>query len=579
MRTIPATVAFLLYAFLPCLASPPSGPEVSSTPPAMKPTPKWLEKAVFYQLYPQSFKDSNGDGIGDIKGIIGKLDYIKALGCDAIWMNPCFESAFRDAGYDVIDYCKVAPRYGSNDDLEKLFREAHDRGIRIILDLVAGHTSDQHEWFKESRKKEGVYTDRFIWSNDPKAKDEGYIFDGTERHEYFKTNFFECQPAINYGFAKIENPWEQPVNSPAALASREELFRIMDFWMSRGADGFRVDMASSLIKRDKDFVETEKLWTGIRGRFQQKYPEGVLISEWGNPEHAVRAGFMIDFMIHFGVKGYPSLFFNEEGVFHRKDCYFSPEGNGSPVEFVESYMKQLKAVDGHGYVSVPTANHDIQRPRSGGRDSEEQLKVVMTFLLTLKGIPFVYYGDEIGMRFVSQLPDKEGSLLRGMKDIYGNPLGNRAGSREPMQWDKGVNAGFSNAAADQLYLPIDPRATDNNVEEQSRNSGSLLNLTKTLIKLRKENKALGNTGEIDFIYAADHTYPLVYTRKAGDEEFLIAINPSGKNANAKIKLENSPSLTPVLNEGTEVNAQNENLVINAARFSYGIYRISRPKKE
>ena len=582
MRTTPTTAAILLYSLLPCLAQPPAvpagAPAVAASPSARQPAPQWLENALFYQLYPQSFKDSDGDGIGDIRGIIAKLDYIKSLGCDAIWMNPCFESAFRDAGYDVMDYCKVAPRYGSNQDLETLFREAHDRGIRICLDLVAGHTSDQHEWFKKSRRKDGIYSDRYIWTPDPQAKDAGYVFDGTERHEYFMKNFFDCQPAINYGFAHPQHAWEQPVDSPAARASRDELFRIMDFWMSRGADGFRVDMASSLIKRDSDFAETDKLWSWIRGKFQQKYPQGVLISEWGNPEQAVRAGFMIDFMIHFGVKGYPSLFFNEEGVFHRQDCYFSAGGKGSAGEFVESYMKQLKAVDGQGYVSVPTANHDIQRPRSGGRDSEEQLKVVMTFLLTLKGIPFIYYGDEIGMRFVSPLSDKEGSLLRGMNDIYGNPLGNRAGSRLPMQWTRGANAGFSATATAPLYLPIDPQATDNNVEDQARRAGSLLNLTKALSRLRKENTALGNTGAIEFLHAADPAYPLVYTRKSGDAAFLIAINPSGKDSVAQIALDPSRSYAPVLNEGTEVRAGDGKLTIHAARFSYGIFRISNSKQ-
>lgn len=538
------------------------------------PSPKWLEKSVFYQLYPQSFKDTNGDGIGDIQGIIQELDYIKSIGCDAIWLNPCFESPFKDAGYDVVDYYKVAPRYGSNKDLELLFEQAHKKGIKICLDLVAGHTSDQHEWFKKSRNKEGEYSDRYIWSKELKNYNSSYVKDTLVRHAFFMKNFFDCQPAINYGFAKSQNEWEQPVNSPAAIASRLELFRIMDFWMSRGADGFRVDMASSLIKRDDDFKETGKLWAEIKSKFQQKYPEGVLISEWGNPEQAIHAGFMIDFMIHFGVKGYPSLFFNQEGVFKRKDCYFSAEGNGSPVEFVENYMSQLKAVSSNGYVSVPTANHDIQRPHSGTRNTEEQLKVVMAFLLTLKGIPFIYYGDEIGMRFVSGLQDKEGSLLRGMFDIYGNALGNRAGTRTPMQWSRGINAGFSTCNKSELYLPIDPKAANNNVEEQSKNQKSLLNLTKKLIKLRKENNALGNTGDIKFIYAKENSYPLVYTRKSGKNQFLIVVNPSGKNAVAKIDIEKKLTLIPILNECVDIRILNKSMIINSKKFSYCIYKIS-----
>ncbi len=538
-----------------------------------KPAPKWLEKAVFYQIYPQSFKDTDGDGIGDVKGIIEKLDYVQSLGCNALWLNPCFESAFKDAGYDVIDYYKVAPRYGTNNDLKKLFQEAHKRGIKVCLDLVAGHTSDQHPWFKKSTKKEGVYTDRYIWTPTLKDENSAYVKATGERKEYFMKNFFDCQPALNYGFATIENPWEQPVNSTAAQNSRKELFAIMDYWMTLGADGFRVDMASSLIKRDVDFVETGKLWAEIRGKFQDKYPEGVLISEWGNPEQAIKAGFMIDFMIHFGVKGFPSLFFNEEGVFHRKDCYFSAEGNGSPIEFVENYLHQINAVGNNGFVSVPTANHDIQRPHAGNRNSQEQLKVVMTFLLTLKGIPFIYYGDEIGMPFISNLPDKEGSLLVGMNDIYGNPLGNRAGTRTPMQWNNDPNAGFSNAKPNQLYLPIDKKASHINVAEQIVQPNSLFNFTKSLIQLRKKHEALGNMGEIEFVYAKENTYPLVYTRSFGKDKFLVVVNPSKNKSSATIPLSTTVKPTPIIKEKVQIKKQENNLTIVCDGFSYAIYKL------
>ena len=351
-----------------------------------KAVPAWMKTAYFYQIYPQSFKDTNGDGIGDINGIIEKLDYIKWLGCNAIWLNPCFESAFRDAGYDVIDFYKVAPRYGNNADLKRLFKEAHQRGMRVCLDLVAGHTSDQNAWFKASQKKEkNEFTDRFIWTNDSTIKPEKYVSGKFERNGTYRKNFFDCQPALNYGFANPDptHPWEQPVTAEGPRKTRQELMKIMDFWLEMGADGFRVDMAPSLIKNDPDKVETNKLWAEVRNHMQQKYPESVLIAEWGHPGRAMQAGFMMDFMIHLGPDAYSAMFFNEEGTYPRDSCYFRLDGKGTPTNFVKVYMQNLKDAAGKGYVCVPTANHDFQRPASGSRNIDAQLKVAMTFFMTL----------------------------------------------------------------------------------------------------------------------------------------------------------------------------------------------------
>ena len=173
---------------------------------------EWLKDTVFYEIYPQSFKDSNGDGIGDINGIIQKLDYIRSLGCNALWINPCYDSPFRDAGYDVRDYKKVAPRYGTNEDLYRLFDEAHRKGIRVLLDLVPGHTSEEHPWFRESQKAEkNEYTDRFIWTDFCFQAADGFPYIGgeSERSGCYILNFFKCQPALNYGFYKITEPWQK----------------------------------------------------------------------------------------------------------------------------------------------------------------------------------------------------------------------------------------------------------------------------------------------------------------------------------------------------------------------------------
>ena len=197
----------------------------------------WIKDAVFYEIYPQSFLDTNGDGIGDLDGITEKLDYVKGLGCNAIWLNPCFDSPFKDAGYDVRDYCRVAPRYGCNNDLYRLFGEAHKRGMRVVLDLVIGHTSEEHPWFRESQRAErNEFSDRYIWSDFcfEGADNLAYIGGESERSGVYILNFFKCQPALNFGFLKPEKPWQQAMDAPGPLATREAVKDIMRFWLSHG---------------------------------------------------------------------------------------------------------------------------------------------------------------------------------------------------------------------------------------------------------------------------------------------------------------------------------------------------------
>lgn len=198
---------------------------------------KWLDNAVFYEIYPQSFNDTNGDGIGDFNGIIEKLDYIKKLGCNAIWINPCFESPFGDAGYDVSDYCKVAPRYGTNEDLRHLFDEVHKRDMHVLLDLVPGHTSVQHKWFKESMKAEkNEYTDRYVWTDSiwESPQNMGSIRGFSDRDGTCAVNFFSHQPALNYGFYKCERPWQQPMDAEGPKATLEAMKDVMRFWLGMG---------------------------------------------------------------------------------------------------------------------------------------------------------------------------------------------------------------------------------------------------------------------------------------------------------------------------------------------------------
>ena len=217
--------------------------------------PSWLQNAVFYNIYPQSFYDSNADGIGDLNGIREKLPYIHDIGFTALWLNLFYESPFRDAGYDVTDYYKVAPRYGTNDDFGALCESAHQLGMKVCIDIVPGHTSLECKWFQESAKPEkNEYTNRYIWTDKwTKAYGDMCIGGYSQRNGMYMKNFFYCQPAINYGFAQIDDPsWQLPPDHPDCLASRRELVSVMRYWMSLGADGFRVDMASYLIKNDPD---------------------------------------------------------------------------------------------------------------------------------------------------------------------------------------------------------------------------------------------------------------------------------------------------------------------------------------
>ncbi|WP_345949733.1 alpha-amylase family glycosyl hydrolase [Mucilaginibacter sp. PAMB04274] len=539
-------------------------------------TPKWLDTAVFYQVYPPSFKDSNGDGIGDLKGMLQKLPYIQSLGVNVVWLNPCFESGFRDGGYDVTNFYQVAPRYGTNDDLKELCRQAHRLGIKVCFDLVAGHTSVDHPWFKSSATDTtGIYRDRYVWTNSKQIKPEKFVNGGYNRNGTYLKNYFAFQPALNYGYAH-PNPahsWEQPPTAAGPVATREELKKIMAYWMEQGADGFRVDMASSLIKNDPDFAETNKLWNGIRNWFSGRYPEGMLIAEWSNPQQAIKAGFMMDFLMHFNTKGYPSLFFDDTAVVLKgKDPFFSKAGKGNVTEFVDSYLHHQQSVGQNGFIAVPTSNHDFQRLRSGHRQDVKQLKVAMAFLLTWQSVPFIYYGDEIGMRFMSSsLPDKEGSVLPD--DLNPGYRANRAGSRTPMQWSAAANAGFSAAPAQELYLPVDAAPDRPTVEAQDKDNQSLLNFVRQLIVKRKAEQALSNKGELKILYAKKNEYPLIFSRFDKNNRFLICINPADKPVNVTLPA-TAQTAVPVMVQDCEVTVTNKQMRVAMQGVSFGIYKLN-----
>ncbi|MBR2528637.1 MAG: glycosylase [Blautia sp.] len=476
----------------------------------------WLKDTVFYEIYPQSFYDTNGDGIGDIKGIIEKLDYIKDLGCNALWINPCFDSPFKDAGYDVRDYKKVADRYGTNEDLYRLFEEAHKKGIRVLLDLVPGHTSEEHEWFRQSQKAEkNEYSDRYIWTTFCFEGAEGFPYVGgeSERSATYMLNFFKCQPALNYGFRQVTKHWQLPIHHPAALATREAMKDVMRFWLSHGCDGFRVDMAASLVKNDDEKKSgTSAVWLDIRRMLDLEFPDAAMVAEWSNPPLALRAGYDMDFYLNERGNGYSTLFRDYENHQGEDHSYFKKDAGGNINRFLDQYLQWYQDTKDIGYISLLSCNHDTLRPRYNMDESE--LKLAYAFLYTLPGVPFLYYGDEIGMRY-QNIPTKEGGYFR-------------TGSRTPMQWDRSANLGFSTGCAEDLYLPVDDAEDAPTVASQEADPDSLYHTVKEILALRHSQEDLQADAPFRVI-CSEPGKPFVYQRGS----LLLAVNPDSASKTVK----------------------------------------------
>jgi len=492
-----------------------------------------LDELVLYQAYPQSFADGNGDGIGDLIGLRERLDYLAWLGVDVVWLNPCFVSPFRDAGYDVADYFRIAPRYGSNADLAALCAAAAERGIGIVLDLVAGHTSDEHPWFLAAATPgaEPAVRDRYLWSPEPRP---GWVAqpDGSA----YLPNFLDFQPALNYGYARLnpDEPWRQPVDAPGPRANREALTQIMAHWFKLGVAGFRVDMAASLVKDDPELVETRRLWTELRGWIDQHYPGRILIAEWGDPALSVPAGFHADMFVHFGGSdnGLPlrSLWQNGGGTVSDHwpvhPCWADAPGQGSLKTFAAGWLQAVRAITAtdpklgygrSGVIGLPTGNHDFSRLVAGSRDAR-QAAVALALVFTWPTMPCLYYGDELGMRYLPGLEPFEGSRLE--------PRFERAGSRTPMAWGDLARTPFAPSTTDSRYLPADSAPGAPNLADQFADPDSLLHLTRELIALRHRDSRLAAGAPLWLL--ADG-YPAGYLR-GEDESLLVVLNPSERPA-------------------------------------------------
>ncbi|GAA0632967.1 maltose alpha-D-glucosyltransferase [Sporichthya brevicatena] len=467
--------------------------ESYSDTPASPPDPQWFKRAVFYEVLVRSFYDSNDDGVGDLRGLTEKLDYLAWLGVDCLWLPPFFASPLRDGGYDVADYTAVLPEFGTLGDFVEFVDAAHQRGIRVIIDFVMNHTSDAHPWFQASRTDpDGPYGDFYVWADDDKGYgDARIIFVDTEtsnwtydpvRKQYYWHRFFSHQPDLNF-----ENP-----------RVREAIMEALRFWLDLGIDGFRLDAVPYLFEEEgtncENLPRTHEFLREVRAEVDRLYPDRVLLCEANQwPEDVVEYmgdGDECHMAFHFPVM--PRLFM----AVRRETRYpiseilaqtpkipdncqwgiFLRNHDELTLEMVTDEERDYMYAE---YAKDPRmkANIGIRRRLAPLLDNDRRrLELFTALLLSLPGSPVLYYGDEIGMG----------------DNIW---LGDRDGVRTPMQWDPDRNAGFSNANPGRLTLPVimDPiygyQVT--NVEAQMASPTSLLHFTRRMIEVRKANPAFG----------------------------------------------------------------------------------------
>ena len=486
----------------------------------------WYKDAVIYQVHVRAFYDSTGDGNGDFRGLAQKLDYLQDLGINAIWLMPFFPSPLRDDGYDISDYRSVHPTYGTLDDFKLFLDAAHQRGIRVIIEMVLNHTSDQHPWFQESRSaRENPRRDWYVWSDsDTKYKAARIIFLDTElsnwawdpvSKQYYWHRFFSHQPDLNYDNPKV----------------REEMWDVMRFWLEMGVDAFRLDAVPYLVEREgtncENLPETHGVLKDLRARLDKEFPGRMLLAEANQWPADLRSYFGIgdEFHMAFHFPLMPRMFMGVK-LEDRKPiteilkqtpeipeacqwCLFLRNHDELTLEMVTD-MERDYMYDEYARDKAMRLNLGIRRRLAPLLDNDRQrIELMNGMLMSLPGTPIIYYGDEIGM----------GDNVN---------LGDRNGVRTPMQWDGGWNGGFSAADPEALYSPplLNPVYGYQviNVHSQRRFDHSLLSWMKRLIRVRKSCAAFGR-GSIEFLYPANHRV-LAYVRKLGNETILVVNNLS-----------------------------------------------------
>ena len=476
----------------------------------------WWQRGIFYQIYPRSFQDSNGDGIGDLQGIIARLPYLRDLGVDAIWLSPVFPSPMADFGYDISDYTGIDPIFGTMADCEALIGAAHDVGLKLILDLVPNHTSDRHPWFVESRSsRSNPKRDWYIW-RDGDARGgpptnwlsefggSAWQYDDASGQYYYHA-FLAQQPDLN---------WRNP-------DVRRAMYDVMRFWLRKGVDGFRVDVIWHLIK-DEQFRDNPPnpdfrtgrppherllpLYTTDRPEVQELVAEmRRVIDEF---DHRVLIG-EIYLPVERLVSYYGKDLLGAQMPFNF--ALLSAAWNGRALEKIIAEYEH--ALPGGAWPNWVLGNHD--RPRVASRIGKEQAKVAAMLLLTLRGTPTLYYGDEIGMHQVAIAPAQVQDPFE--KNVPGIGVG-RDGCRTPMQWDATANAGFSRG---KPWLPIADDFVRQNVLDLKDDATSILNVYLALIRLRRASPEL-TSGTYEPVAAEDNL--LIYRRRSASLAIVVVLN-------------------------------------------------------
>ena len=488
----------------------------------------WYKDAIIYQVHVRAFYDSTGDGNGDFRGLAQRLDYLQDLGVNAIWLMPFFPSPLRDDGYDISDYRSVNPTYGTLDDFKAFLDAAHQHGIRVIIEMVLNHTSDQHPWFQESRSsRDNPRRDWYVWSDtDTKYKGTRIIFLDTElsnwawdpvSKQYYWHRFFSHQPDLNY-----DNP-----------QVREEMWDVMRFWLNMGVDGFRLDAVPYLVEREgtncENLSETHSVLKELRARLDKEFPGRMLLAEANQwpADLLPYFGNGDEFHMAFHFPLMPRMFMGVK-LEDRKPiteilkqtpqipepcqwCLFLRNHDELTLEMVTD-MERDYMYDEYAREKMQRLNLGIRRRLAPLLDNDRRKMELMNgMLMSLPGTPIIYYGDEIGM----------GDNVN---------LGDRNGVRTPMQWSGSWNGGFSTADPETLYAPLLLNPVYGfqaiNVLSQKRFDHSLLSWMKLLIRVRKASPVLSR-GSIEFLYPANHRV-LAYLRKLGNETVLVVNNLSSK---------------------------------------------------
>jgi maltose alpha-D-glucosyltransferase / alpha-amylase len=493
---------------------------------ALKQDVVWYKDAIIYQVHVRTFSDSNGDGIGDFQGLEQKLEYLQELGINAIWLMPFFPSPLRDDGYDIADYTSVHSSYGNLEHFKAFLNSAHERGIRVIIEMVLNHTSDQHSWFQQSRSsRDNPYRDWYVWSeSDTRYKGTRIIFLDTEMSNwawdpiskaYYWHRFFSQQPDLNY-----DNP-----------AVREEVWNVMKFWLEMGVDGFRLDAVPYLVEREgtncENLPETHAILKEFRRKLDEQFPGRVLLAEANQWPADLRPYFADadEFHMAFHFPLMPRMFMGVK-LEDRKPiteimqqtpeipascqwCLFLRNHDELTLEMVTDIERDYM-YDAYAANKTMRLNLGIRRRLAPLLDNDRRrIELMNGMLMSLPGTPIIYYGDEIGM----------GDNIN---------LGDRNGVRTPMQWSGGWNGGFSTADPENLYSPLILNPIYGypaiNVLSQRRMEHSLLSWMRRIIAVRRGTRVFGN-GSIEFLYPANHRI-LAYVRSFENETVLVVNNLS-----------------------------------------------------